>query len=65
MQLHKRICIGFFVILAISGLRLGFAATESMANLFHMEEVVVTGTKTERRLMAIRIGPTLRGLNIN
>ena len=50
MQLHKRICIGFFVILAISGLRLGFAATEPVADLFQMDEVVVTGTKTERRL---------------
>ena len=50
MQLNKRIWLGCFVILAISGLRLSFAATEPNTDLFRMNEVVVTGTKTERRL---------------
>ena len=50
MQLHKRIWLGCFVILAMSELRLSFAAMEPIADLFQMDEVVVTGTKTERRL---------------
>ena len=50
MQLHNRIWIGFFVIFTIVGMRLSLAATEPMADRFQMDEVVVTGTKTEQRL---------------
>ena len=50
MQLYKRIWIGFLVIFTVGGMRLGFAAIEPMADLFQMGEVVITGTKTERRL---------------
>ena len=50
MHSHKRLWIGFLVILTVGGTRLGFAATELKAGLFQMDEVVVTGTKTERRL---------------
>ena len=50
MQLYKRIWIGFLVIFTVSGIQLSLAATEPMADLFQMSEVVVTGTKTERRL---------------
>ena len=50
MQLYRRIWIGFLVIFTFSGIRLSFATTEPMADLFQMDEVVVTGTKTERRL---------------
>ena len=50
MQLYKRIWIGFLVIFTVGGIRLSFAAIEPMADLFQMDEVVVTGTKTERRL---------------
>ena len=50
MQLYKRIWIGFVVIFTIGGIQLSFAVTDSGADLFQMGEVVVTGTKTERRL---------------
>ena len=50
MQLYKRIWIGVLVIFTVGGIRLSFAAIEPMADLFQMDEVVVTGTKTERRL---------------
>ena len=50
MKLYKRIWIGFLVIFTVSGMRSSFATTEPMADLFQMGEVVVTGTKTERRL---------------
>jgi outer membrane receptor for ferrienterochelin and colicins len=50
MQLYKRIRIGFLVIFTVSGIQLSFAVTDSGADLFQMGEVVVTGTKTERRL---------------
>ena len=50
MQLHNRIWIGFFVIFTIVGMRLSLAATEPIADRFQMDEVVVTGTKTEQRL---------------
>ena len=45
MQLYKRIWIGFLVIFTVSGIQLSLAATEPMADLFQMGEVVVTGTK--------------------
>ncbi len=50
MQLYRRIWIGFLVIFTVSGIRLSFAATEPKTDLFRLDEVVVTGTKTERRL---------------
>ena len=50
MQLYKRIWIGFVVIFTIGGIQLSFTVTDSGADLFQMGEVVVTGTKTERRL---------------
>ena len=50
MQLYNRIWTGFLVIFIVGGTRCSFAAIEPMADLFHMDEVVVTGTKTERRL---------------
>lgn len=50
MHLHKRIRIGLFVIFTVGGMRLSFAATDPKADLFQMDEVVITGTKTERRL---------------
>ena len=50
MHLLKRLWIGFFVILIVGGTRLSFAAIEPKTDLFQMDEVVVTGTKTERRL---------------
>ena len=50
MQLYKRIWIGFLVIFLVGETQLSFAATEPKADLFQMDEVVVTGTKTERRL---------------
>lgn len=50
MHLHKRLWIGCFVILTISGAKLSFAAIEPKTDLFQMDEVVITGTKTERRL---------------
>ena len=50
MQLYKRIWIGFFVIFTVAGIKLSFAVTEPRDDLFQMGEVVVTGTKTERRL---------------
>ena len=50
MQLYKRIWIGFLVIFTVSGMRLSFAAIEPKSDLFRLDEVVVTGTKTERRL---------------
>ena len=50
MQLHNRIWIGCFVIFTIGGMPFSFAETESMDDAFEMSEVVITGTKTERRL---------------
>ena len=50
MHLLKQLWIGLFVILTIGGTRLSFAATELKTDRFQMDEVVVTGTKTERRL---------------
>ena len=50
MQLYRRIWIGFLVIFTVSGIRLSFATTEPKTDLFRLDEVVVTGTKTERRL---------------
>ena len=50
MHLHKRLWIGFFVILTIGGAKLSFTAIEPKTDLFQMDEVVITGTKTERRL---------------
>ncbi len=50
MHSHKRLWIGFFAILMVGGARLSFAATELKTDLFQMDEVVITGTKTERRL---------------
>ncbi len=50
MHLLKRFWIGFFVILTVGGTRLSFAAIEPKTDFFQMDEVVVTGTKTERRL---------------
>ncbi len=58
MSLHNRIWIGFFVIFTIGGMTVEtgfkpvctFAQTASIADFFQMDEVVITGTKTERRL---------------
>ena len=50
MHLYNRIWIGFFVIFAIGGMKLSFAAIEPTDDLFQMDEVVITGTKTERGL---------------
>ncbi len=50
MQLHNRFWIGFFVIFTVGGMGLSTAETEPTVDLFQMDEVVVTGTKTERRL---------------
>ena len=50
MHLHKRLWIGCFVIFTVGGMRLSFAAIEPKTDLFQMDEVVITGTKTERRL---------------
>ena len=50
MQLHNRIWIGCFVMLAIGAMPFSFAETEPVDDTFELSEVVVTGTKTERRL---------------
>ena len=50
MHLRNRIWIGFFVLFAIGGMKLSFAAIEPTDDLFQMDEVVITGTKTERQL---------------
>ena len=50
MQLYKQIWIGFLVIFTVGGMQLSAAATDPKTDLFQMDEVVVTGTKTERRL---------------
>ena len=49
MRLHNRIWIGCFVMFAIGTMPFTFAETEP-DDTFEMSEVVVTGTKTERRL---------------
>ena len=49
MQLHNRIWIGCFVMLAIGAMPFSFAETEPVDDTFELSEVVVTGTKTERR----------------
>ena len=50
MQLYRRIWTGFLVIFTVGGMQLSAAATDPKTDLFQMDEVVVTGTKTERRL---------------
>ena len=58
MKLHNKIWMGVFVIFAIGEITLGtgpksvyaFTPTELTTNIFKLDEIVVTGTKTERRL---------------
>ena len=58
MKLHNKIWMGVFVIFAIGEITIetgpksvyAFAPTESTTDIFNLDEVVITGTKTERRL---------------
>ena len=50
MRLWERNLSTFFTFIFVSGMGLSFPETTSMANVFEMDDIVVTGTKTERLL---------------
>lgn len=50
MQLWRRNLSTFFVFALACGVRLSFPVTKSISNVFEMDEIVITGTKTERSL---------------
>ncbi len=50
MQLCHRNFSAFLLFALACGVGLGFPETKSMSNVFEMDEIVITGTKTERLL---------------
>ncbi len=50
MRLRDRRFSAFFIFVLLSGVGLSFPEITSTANVFEMDEIVITGTKTERLL---------------
>ena len=50
MRLQDRSLSMFFMFVLLSGVGLSFPEITSMSNVFEMDEIVITGTKTERLL---------------